>query len=98
MKFDVEDIQDNRSSAIHQNDVAADDNVRAIRRWRGQAPFEFDGNGLDFFLQARGEFAANHELFLKSRRQAISLRKARREIRSPRIHPRADLVAVMVVE
>jgi len=78
--------------------VAADHDVRAIGGRGRQAPLELDGNGLDFFLQARREFAANDELFLKARGQAVPLGQARREIRSPRVHPRANFVAVMVIE
>jgi hypothetical protein len=67
------DVDDNVGLAIEQNDVAADENVSAIRGRGWKTAFEFAGTGIEPFLQPRRERAVANELLLEARRQLVFL-------------------------
>jgi hypothetical protein len=93
----VEDVHDYICSAIQQNDVSTNQDVRAIRGRRGQPPFKVLGTGLEPFLESWRERATPHKLFFQSRGQLVSLRQARRKIALVLGIPPAHRFAVVIL-
>jgi hypothetical protein len=78
--FKMEDVHNYVGSAIQQNNVSADEHVRAIGRWWRQLPLEVFGTGLESFPKTWRERTAPHKLFFQSGRQLVSLGKSGRKI------------------
>ena len=66
LQLEMIDVEDDVALAIEKNDVAAYDNVRAIRGRGREATFEFDGARIEFFLQPWRQRAIANELLLES--------------------------------
>jgi hypothetical protein len=95
----VDQIHHHVGSLVKQNDVSADQHVRALRGWRRQAAFQVYGNRLEPFLEAWREGTAAHELFFQSRWQTIFFGEPWWEIVLVLVIPpaRRFTVAVLVV-
>jgi ABC-type multidrug transport system fused ATPase/permease subunit len=89
-------IHDQESSAIQQNDVAADHYVLALWRRRRQAPLEVLWATYNLLLQAGRQSAPHHQLALQAGRQAIALGQAGRQVIAVLAIPAPHLVAVVV--
>jgi len=95
----MDDVEDHIGSAVHQNNVPSNQDVRAIRRWGSQPPFELFWTRLQPFLEARRERATPHELLFQTRWQPISLGKPWRKITLVAVVPPAHhLTVVMLIE
>ena len=66
LQLEMIDVEDDVGLAIEKNDVAADENVRAIWGRGREAAFEFDGARIEFFLQPWRQRAIANELLLES--------------------------------
>jgi len=97
MDFEMENSQDHGGLAIQQHQVAADDDVLAIRRRRREFANKFDRRRLDPLAQSRREGAAFNELPFESRRQLVSLGQAGRQMVLMIGVPRAKHFAVVIV-
>jgi hypothetical protein len=78
--------------------VASDGDAFAIRRWRRQAPFQFDGNNNDVGLEIPRKALADHKFALESGRQAISFSQARGEVSIIFAIPTPKFVAIVTGE
>jgi hypothetical protein len=96
--FKMENIEDDLCPAIHQDDVSADHNAFAIRRWRRQLPLQVHGNHGDVRFEFAWKHGANHELSLQAGRQAIPLGKSRRKMPVMGGVPAAEFVAIVIAE
>jgi hypothetical protein len=96
--LEVENIQDNFRLAIAQYDVASDYYAFAIAWRRGEAALQVGWNHVDPAFKSWRKRAAEHELLLKSGRQAIFLGEARREVCVMFCVPAAKFVAVVCRE
>jgi hypothetical protein len=76
----VENINDDVSSVVQQNNVATNYDVHAVRWWRRQTSFEFHWAGLDTFLEPWGQRTVPDKLLFQSWRELIFLRQARRKV------------------
>src|SRR5579863_4018429 len=84
--------------AIQQNNMAANHNVLAVRRWRRQLPFQFHGQWLDAFLQTWRQGASFGELPFQSRWQSVFLGQPRGKRVLVVVVPGAHSVSVMIAE
>jgi hypothetical protein len=64
MERKVEDVDDEVASPIEENDVAADQHMGTIWRWRRQSPLKIFWTGLQALLESGRERATAHQLFL----------------------------------
>jgi hypothetical protein len=94
----MENIENDLCPAIHQDDVTANQNAFAIRRWRRQSPFQVDRKHGDVCFEVAWKHGANHELSLQAGRQAIPLGKSRRKMPVMGGVPAAHLVAIVIGE
>jgi hypothetical protein len=78
--------------------VASDGDTFAIRRRRGQTPFQVDRNNHDVGLQVPRKALADHKFSLQSGRQAIPFSQARRQVSVIFAVPTPEFVAVMTCE
>jgi len=78
--------------------VASDGDAFAIRRRRGQAPFQFDRNKYDAGLQVPRKALSDYKLSLQSGRQAIPFSQAWRQVSVIFAVPTPEFVAVMTCE
>jgi hypothetical protein len=78
--------------------VASDGDAFAIRRRRGQTPFQVDWNNHDVGLQVPRKALADHKFSLQSGRQAISFSQSRRQVSVILAVPTPKFVAVMTGE
>ena len=78
--FKVENINDDVSSVIQQNDVATNFDVHAVRWWRRQTSFQFHWAGLNTLLEPWRQRTAPDKLLFQSWRELIFLRQARRKV------------------
>jgi len=60
----LENIRDLKVHAINQYQIAADHDVRVVRRRRRKHYFKFPRAGLHFFLEPRRQSSANYKLAL----------------------------------
>jgi hypothetical protein len=67
----MKDVDHHIGCAVQQNNVARNQNVRALRGRRRQAALQVYGNRLQALLEAWWERAAAHQLLFQSRRQTI---------------------------
>ena len=72
--FTVENINDDVSSVVQQNNVAANYDVHAVWWWWRQTSFQFHRAGLDTLLEPGRQRTAPDKLFFQSRRELIFLR------------------------
>jgi hypothetical protein len=75
--------------------VASDSDPFAVRRWRRQAPFQFDGNNNDVGLQVPRKALADNKFSLQSGRQAISFCQARGQVSIVFAVPTPKFVAIV---
>jgi len=92
----VKNIHHHKRSPIEQNDVAADHDVLALRRRRGEAALEVLRAAHNLFLQSGRQSAAHYELALESGRQAIALGQAWRQVLIVLAVPASHFVAVVI--
>jgi hypothetical protein len=92
----VENICNMKVRPVEQNQIAADHDVRVIRRRRRENALQIGRAGLHFFLKPRRQGSVYHQLTLQSGRKTITLGQARRETRIITLVPTADLIAVMI--
>jgi hypothetical protein len=91
----MENVCDLKIYAIDQDQIAADHNVRVIRRRRREHHFEFPRAGLHFLLKARRQSSTNHQLALQSGRKTIAFGQAGWEMGVVSAIPVVD-VAIMI--
>ncbi len=60
LQLEVEDVQNQERSAIHQNNISANHGVDVTHRRRRQIALHLNRAGLHFFLQARRQRATHH--------------------------------------
>ena len=78
--FEVENVHDYIGSAIYQDKMPCNQDVRAVRRrWR-ESPLQVFGTRLKAFLQPRRERSAPHELLFQSRGKAIFFGQSWRQV------------------
>ena len=87
----MEDVGDLEVRAIVEDKVAADKNVDVARRRRRKHDFQFVGAGLHSAAQAGRKRAADYELTLQARRQAIALGEAWWKMSVVSVVPAADV-------
>ena len=95
INFEMKDVGDLEVRAIVENEVAADKNVDVVRGRRRKHDLQFLGAGLHSVTQAGRKRAADYELALQARRQAIALGEAWWKMFVVSVVPAAD-VAVAV--
>ena len=95
INFEVEDVGDLEARAIVEDEVAADKNMDVVRGRRRKHDFQFVGAGLHSTAQAGRKRAADYELALQARRQAIAFGEARWKMFVVSVVPAAD-VAVAI--
>lgn len=78
--------------------MAANRYAFAIRRRRGQAPFQFDGNKYDAAFHFLRKSLSDHETPFQSGRQAISFGEARGQVSVIFAIPTPEFVSVMTGE
>jgi hypothetical protein len=78
--FKVENINDDVSSVVQQNNVATNYDVHAVRWWRRQTSFQFHWAGLDTLLEPGRQRIVPDKLFFQSWRELIFLRQDRRKV------------------
>jgi hypothetical protein len=93
----LEDIHNLKIRPIEQNQIAADYDVRIIRRRRREHTLQIGRARLHPFLKPRGQRSVHHQLALQSRRKTIALGEAGRKIRVMIAVPAANLIAIMIV-
>jgi hypothetical protein len=95
----VENINDDVSSVVQQNNVATNYDVHAVRWWWRQTPLQFFGARLDPFLKTRRKRATTYKLPFQSWRELIFLRQARRKVSLILGIPAADgfFIVVLIV-
>src|SRR5690348_12753507 len=91
----VVDIQNQKSSAVEQDQASANEDVFAIG-WRWRQPFhKLHGRGIDMIAKARRKRAAHAKLPFKAGGQAVPLRQTGREVVLMLAVPQADLVVIV---
>jgi hypothetical protein len=93
----MKDVHNYIGSAIQQNNVSANQHMRAIGRWRRQPPFQILGTRLKAFLEPRRECAAPRKLLFQTRGQLVSFGKSGRKIVLMVIIPFAHGFTVVVL-
>src|SRR5258708_26660240 len=95
----MEDVDDHIGSAVQQNDVPPNQDVRAIGRRRWEPPLKILRTGLELFLESRWQRAAPHKLFFQSRGQLVSLGKSGRKVAPVFVIPSPNrfTVAILIV-
>lgn len=78
--FTVENINDDVSSVVQQNNVATNYDVHAVWWWWRQTSFQFRWAGMDTLLEPGRQRTAPDKLFFQSWRELIFLRQARRKV------------------
>ena len=77
MDVEVEDVRDLEVGAIHQHQVAADYNMRVMRRRRREHHFQFMRAGLELSSQVNRDVPANYDLSFQARRKVVALGQTR---------------------
>ena len=78
--FKAENINDDVSTVIQQNNVAANFDVHAVRWWRRQTSFQSHWAGLNTLLEPWRQRTARDKLLFQSWREPIFLSQARRKV------------------
>jgi hypothetical protein len=95
----VEHVDHYVGSAIQQDNVSTDQDVRAIRGRRWQPPFQFLGTWLQALLEPWWQSATPGKLLFQPWRQLVSFRQAWRQIALMLAMPVAhDLAVVVLIE
>jgi len=93
----MENVHDDIGFAIQQDDMAADQDVLAIGRGRGEPPFQIHGTRLELFLEPWRKFAAAHKLSFQPWRQPVFLGEAWRKVALMFAIPPANVVVTVPV-
>lgn len=94
-RVEVEDVADLEVDAVIQHEIAAYERMDVVGRRRRQHRLQFVRARPDSAAQARRQRAADDQLPLKSRRQAVALGQSRGQVRVMRPIPLVD-IAVMI--
>jgi len=96
LQGNVEHVEHGISLAIHQDDVAADDDVLAVRRRGRQSALQIVGAVIHAVAQPRRQSSARLQLFFQARRQGVALGEPGGQVVPPSAVPIANLLAVAV--
>jgi hypothetical protein len=83
--------------AVHKNQVATDEHVNVIRRWRRQHDLEFMWAGLHVRAQANGKDSLDHEVAFLNGRETVPLRESGRQVAVVRLVPASNVMIVVAV-